>query len=37
MNGERLEPIPPSEIQREEFLEPMGISINRLVREIAVP
>jgi len=37
MNSELLEPIPPGEILREEFLEPMGISINRLAREIAVP
>ena len=37
MNGELLEPTPAGEILREEFLEPMGISINRLVREIAVP
>ncbi len=36
MNGELLEPVLPGEILREEFLEPMGISINRLVREIAV-
>lgn len=32
-----LEPIHPGEILREEFLEPMGISINRLAREIVVP
>jgi antitoxin HigA-1 len=37
MNGELLEPIPPGEILREKFLEPMGISINRLAREISVP
>jgi addiction module HigA family antidote len=33
----RLEPIHPGEILREEFMKPMGVSINRLSREIAVP
>ena len=32
-----LEPIHPGEILLEEFMKPMGISINRLAREIAVP
>ena len=32
----RLEPIHPGEILREEFLTPLGISINRLAREICV-
>lgn len=32
-----LEPIHPGEILREEFLKPMGISINRLARDIVVP
>ncbi|MEW6363565.1 MAG: HigA family addiction module antitoxin [Acidobacteriota bacterium] len=32
-----LDPIHPGEILLEEFLRPMGISINRLAREIAVP
>lgn len=32
----RLEPIHPGEILREDFLTPLGISINRLAREIAV-
>jgi addiction module HigA family antidote len=32
-----LEPIPPGEILLEEFLKPMGISINKLAREIMVP
>ena len=32
-----LQPIHPGEILREAFLKPMGISINRLVREIVVP
>ena len=33
----RLEPIHPGEILREEFMKPMGVSINRLSRDIAVP
>jgi addiction module HigA family antidote len=33
----RLEPIHPGEILLEEFMKPMGISINRLSRDIAVP
>jgi len=33
----RLEPIHPGEILLEEFMKPMGVSINRLAREIAVP
>jgi len=32
----RLESIHPGEILREEFLLPLGISINQLAREIAV-
>lgn len=32
-----LEPIHPGEILLEEFLRPMGISINKLAREIGVP
>ena len=32
-----LEPICPGEILLEEFMKPMGISINRLARDIAVP
>lgn len=32
-----LHPIHPGEILREEFLKPMGISINRLARDIVVP
>src|SRR3989304_5849386 len=32
-----LEPIHPGEILLEEFMRPMGISINRLSRDIAVP
>lgn len=32
-----LEPIHPGEILLEDFLQPMGISINRLARDIHVP
>jgi antitoxin HigA-1 len=32
-----LEPIHPGEILLEEFMKPMGVSINALAREIAVP
>ncbi|MDD2850328.1 MAG: HigA family addiction module antitoxin [Desulfuromonadaceae bacterium] len=32
-----LDPIHPGEILLEDFLKPMGISINRLAREISVP
>jgi len=32
-----LEPIHPGEILLEDFMNPMGISINRLARDIAVP
>lgn len=32
-----LKPIHPGEILLEEFMAPMGISINRLARDIAVP
>lgn len=31
-----LDPIHPGEILQEDFLQPMGISINRLAREIEV-
>jgi antitoxin HigA-1 len=33
----RLEPIHPGEILREEFMLPLGISINALARALAVP
>ncbi len=36
-SGKLLEPIHPGEILLEEFMKPMGISINGLAREIAVP
>ncbi|MCH7826246.1 MAG: HigA family addiction module antidote protein [Acidobacteria bacterium] len=32
-----LEPIHPGEILLEEFMKPMGVSINRLARELSVP
>jgi addiction module HigA family antidote len=32
-----LDPIPPGEILLEEFMKPLGISINRLARDIDVP
>ncbi len=34
---QRLNPITPGELLREEFLEPMGISQYRLAKEIGVP
>ena len=33
----RVDPIHPGEILSEEFMKPMGISINRLARELYVP
>ena len=32
-----LDPIPPGEILREDFMQPLGISINRLSRDLSVP
>ncbi len=32
-----LEPIHPGKVLLEEFMKPMGISINQLARDIAVP
>ena len=34
---DNLEPIKPGEILREDFLEPLGISINQLSRDLSVP
>ena len=34
---ELLDPITPGEILREDFMEPMGLSINKLARDLAVP
>jgi addiction module HigA family antidote len=36
-NKDVLEPIIPGEILREDFMEPMGISINKLSRDLSVP
>jgi addiction module HigA family antidote len=32
-----LEPVPPGEILMEDFMRPLGISINALARALAVP
>jgi antitoxin HigA-1 len=37
MAARLLDPIPPGEILHEEFMKPLGVSINALAREIAVP
>ncbi len=37
MKHKLLDPIHPGEILLEDFLRPLGVSINRLAREIAVP
>ena len=34
---ELLDPITPGEILREDFMEPMGLSINKIARDLAVP
>jgi len=34
---ELLDPVTPGEILREDFMEPMGLSINRLARDLVVP
>lgn len=36
-NKDFLDPIVPGEILREDFMEPMQISINQLSRDLAVP
>ncbi len=33
----RLDPVHPGEVLLEEFMRPMGISINRLARDLSVP
>ncbi|MBW1802752.1 MAG: HigA family addiction module antidote protein [Deltaproteobacteria bacterium] len=33
----RLDPITPGEILREDFMEPLDISINKLARDLSVP
>src|SRR6056297_1255489 len=35
--NELLDPITPGEVLREDFMEPMEISINQLSRDLAVP
>lgn len=37
MTAKRIDPIPPGEILREEFMKPLGLSINALARAIDVP
>ena len=37
VNAKKLDPIHPGEVLLEDFMKPMGISINRLAREILVP
>lgn len=37
MVAKLLDPIPPGEILYEEFMKPLGVSINALAREVAVP
>ena len=37
MTAKLLDPVPPGEILYEEFMKPLGVSINALAREIAVP
>ncbi len=35
--GRKLDPIPPGEILLEEFMRPLGISQNKLARDLDVP
>ena len=37
MAPQLLDPIPPGEILMEEFMRPLGLSINALARALAVP
>ncbi len=37
MATKHLNPIPPGEILREEFMKPLGVSINTLARDLDVP
>lgn len=37
MTTKLLDPIPPGEVLYKEFMKPLGVSINALAREIAVP
>jgi addiction module HigA family antidote len=36
-NARLLDPIHPGEILREDFMQPLGIGINRLARDLHVP
>jgi len=36
-NRSQLDPIPPGEILMEEFMRPLGISVNALARALSVP
>ena len=35
--AKKLDPVPPGEILLEEFMKPLGISQNRLARDIDIP
>jgi plasmid maintenance system antidote protein VapI len=35
--NELLDPITPGEILREDFMEPLAISINQLARDLSIP
>src|SRR5512143_3129844 len=37
MKRKMLDPIPPGEILREEFMGPLGITVSALARDIGVP
>lgn len=37
MGSKRLDPVSPGEVLLDEFLEPMGLSQNRLARGLGVP
>ena len=35
--GKKLKPVHPGEILREEFMEPLGLSMNRMALDLRVP
>ena len=37
MSNKKIDPIHPGEILREEFLKPLGLSQNKIARDIGVP
>jgi len=37
MSRKLLEPIPPGEILKEEFMSPLGITVSALARDLGVP